>query len=523
MEITGTVTVERPIIQPGGPAGDTGPAGPPGAEGPPGDPGPPGPEGPQGPQGPEGTLDADEETNLPDLPAGTLTSADRPVYVDASDDLPYLGTFADLLTLASSSVVGDAPAGLDTLGELADAIGDDPAFSATVTAALAGKADTTGGETITGQWDFQDTTAGVTSRLRIYHPSSGWVGMVVEWWTDITNAFPSIQIGWNFTLGPFFAMGNGTASPTQGFIRTATGLNFLSGVLTGVADPAGDTDAVNRLTSRKGYRVHTTWSGTTLTAAPGVSVFTGIAATTATLPAGATATVCEFRNRGTALITVARAGSDTITDGIASAQTSVVVGPGETVRFGWDGSVWITDRANPAGTTIVRTGGADWTFPAHDSRGTASPVLNSCLYVPVVFDRAGVIDLLTVEQTADPGASGVARWGLYAATNGNPGAAIYRSGSFTTTGIGEHSSASSSGAAVVGPGLYFVAVVFQGAVAQARICNGGFLAIPRATNMSAGNPTCAFNETGVTGALPATAAPGTIKNNDFPLFGLKFA
>lgn len=49
---------------------------------------------------------------------------------------------ATQVNTAIQAVIGSAPAALDTLKELADALGDDPNFASTVTTALAGKVNT---------------------------------------------------------------------------------------------------------------------------------------------------------------------------------------------------------------------------------------------------------------------------------------------------------------------------------------------------------------------------------------------
>ena len=49
----------------------------------------------------------------------------------------------DLIDMSIAALVDSAPGTLDTLNELADALGDDPNYAATITAALAAKADTT--------------------------------------------------------------------------------------------------------------------------------------------------------------------------------------------------------------------------------------------------------------------------------------------------------------------------------------------------------------------------------------------
>jgi hypothetical protein len=61
----------------------------------------------------------------------------------ASTETVYSSTQTDLqISAAVSALVGSAPTALDTLNELAAALGDDANFASTVTTALAGKAAT---------------------------------------------------------------------------------------------------------------------------------------------------------------------------------------------------------------------------------------------------------------------------------------------------------------------------------------------------------------------------------------------
>ena len=94
---------------PQGPAGATGATG---SQGPPGNTGAPGAAGAQGPQGDEG-------------PPGEVSEAELNAAISAALD----------------QVIDGSPGALDTLNELAAALGDDPNFAATVTAQIATKAD----------------------------------------------------------------------------------------------------------------------------------------------------------------------------------------------------------------------------------------------------------------------------------------------------------------------------------------------------------------------------------------------
>lgn len=78
---------------------------------------------------------------------GTADSVDwenvqnRPTKVsDFTNDSGF--QTASQVNTAIQNVIGSAPAALDTLKELADALGDDPNFAATMATALAGKVST---------------------------------------------------------------------------------------------------------------------------------------------------------------------------------------------------------------------------------------------------------------------------------------------------------------------------------------------------------------------------------------------
>lgn len=121
--------------------GARGPVGPPGDIGMPGPPGDPGPTGVPGPPGPTDFLLL---TNLPEVFAPgphthAITSIDG--LQDALDDKQDLSQVQALITAANAALVDSAPGTLDTLNELAAALGDDPNFASTVTTQITGKLD----------------------------------------------------------------------------------------------------------------------------------------------------------------------------------------------------------------------------------------------------------------------------------------------------------------------------------------------------------------------------------------------
>lgn len=120
-------------------AGGVGPAGPQGPQGVQGPQGEPGATGPQGETGPPGTT---TWAGIEDKPTEFPPEAHTHAIADVSglqDALDAKATPADVTT-AVEALVDSAPGALDTLNELAAALGNDANFASTVTTALAGKA-----------------------------------------------------------------------------------------------------------------------------------------------------------------------------------------------------------------------------------------------------------------------------------------------------------------------------------------------------------------------------------------------
>lgn len=150
---------------PQGPAGDDGADGATGPQGATGNTGATGPQGPAGndgatgatgPQGPAGDDGADGATGAtgPQGPAGSPDTAAQVLTKVKTVDGSGSGLDADLLDgqqgsyytgytdTAVSNLVDSSPATLDTLNELAAALGDDPNFATTVTNSIGTKAPT---------------------------------------------------------------------------------------------------------------------------------------------------------------------------------------------------------------------------------------------------------------------------------------------------------------------------------------------------------------------------------------------
>lgn len=129
---------------------------------------------------------------IEDLNPTVLPSRDH-VVPAMKDGITVKLTVGQILDL----VIDAAPGQLDTLNELAAALGDDPNFAATITAALAAKASLTGIETLTNK----TLTAPVVNSPVIATPSGEfirgrWSGLT---WSnntgDVTNDF-TLQPGW---------------------------------------------------------------------------------------------------------------------------------------------------------------------------------------------------------------------------------------------------------------------------------------------------------------------------------------
>ncbi|SIJ96127.1 Collagen triple helix repeat (20 copies) [Mycobacteroides abscessus subsp. abscessus] len=123
---------------PTGAKGDTGESGPKGDKGDPGDTGPQGPKGDTGDQGPQGVKGDTGDTG-PTGPKGDTgeTGPQGPPGEVTTEDLE------SAVSDAIAALVDGSPGALDTLNELAAALGDDPNFATTVSTNIGLKADKT--------------------------------------------------------------------------------------------------------------------------------------------------------------------------------------------------------------------------------------------------------------------------------------------------------------------------------------------------------------------------------------------
>lgn len=101
-------------------------------------------------------------TKISELPSTVLPSGGHEVAA-MKDDLTVKLTVDQIITLAAARVLDSAPESLDTLNELAAALGDDPNFATTVTTALAQKLGLDGG-TLTGNLEIPTLNPGDASQ-----------------------------------------------------------------------------------------------------------------------------------------------------------------------------------------------------------------------------------------------------------------------------------------------------------------------------------------------------------------------
>lgn len=86
---------------------------------------------------------------------------------------------SDSITTAVNGVLNDAPAALDTLKELADAIGDDASYAATTTTALGNRLRFDAAQTLTsGQKTQGQTNLDVYAKADIGDPTTDFVAVL---------------------------------------------------------------------------------------------------------------------------------------------------------------------------------------------------------------------------------------------------------------------------------------------------------------------------------------------------------
>lgn len=241
--------------------------------------------------------EANADLNLEGAGTGGVTVDLSPILTDArihsvsskatpvdTDELPILDsaasnalkrlTIANLKALIYAYIVGAAPATMDTIDEIATALGDDPNFATTITNLLATKASLTGAETLllktlTGPRINQilDTNG---NPILLFSPAASAVNYI-QLLNAASGGTPSFSaVGGSTNIGIMFVpKGNGVFSIFVGAGQTPT-----------IAAAGADTNLPLNLTSK----------GTSPVQANGVAVLTRtIATVTTTLTGGAVA------------------------------------------------------------------------------------------------------------------------------------------------------------------------------------------------------------------------------------------
>lgn len=152
-----------------------------------------------------------------------------------------------------------------------------------------------------------------------------------------------------------------------------------------------------------------------------------------------------------------------------------------------------------------------WYTPAPCVKGTLLMLLNLAYFVPFTAGTAGNIDRIAIETTVAAGAGGVFRMGVYADDgNGKPGTLLFDTGNVDATvaaGI-----IAPTIAQFVNKSQLWLCAVNQVAQATVRSSSASIypVAYSAATLAAGGFDLAGYSQTGVSGALPATAAVNSI-------------
>ena len=180
---------------------------------------------------------------------GSLGSAATATTQAASDNSTKLATTA-YVTTALANMVDSAPSTLNTLNELAAALGDDANFSTTVTNSIATKLPLAGG-TLTGDINFGDNDKaifGAGSDLQIYH--TGTYSLIADTSGTgplrvVTNAFQLNNAAdtQNMIIAAEGGAVNLYHAGNAKLATTSTGIDVTGAIdVSGVAQIGGSTD-----------------------------------------------------------------------------------------------------------------------------------------------------------------------------------------------------------------------------------------------------------------------------------------
>lgn len=160
-------------------------------------------------------------SGLATLANPTFTGTPAAPTASAGTNTTQIATTA-FVTTAVSNIVDAAPGALDTLNELAAALGDDSNFSTTITNSLATKASLTGSETLTNKTLTAPTiNNGTASSIVLIAPEER-VNVVASAATGTIN----IDV---MTAGVWYYTSNATANHTLNF--RGNGSNTLNSIL----------------------------------------------------------------------------------------------------------------------------------------------------------------------------------------------------------------------------------------------------------------------------------------------------
>lgn len=155
----------------------------------------------------------------------------------------------------------------------------------------------------------------------------------------------------------------------------------------------------------------------------------------------------------------------------------------------------------------------DYVGIPHTARGVSNATADRLEYAPFRVTETMTFDRIAAEVTTGA-ANGVLRLGIYNGANGRPTTRVLDAGTVdgSTTGFKAITISQQ-----LTPGLYFLACAAQGSNAAApnyRRTTSAVESVTWTDPSGSANPQ-AFTETGVTGALPATATVGSTNQGAF--------
>lgn len=149
-------------------------------------------------------------------------------------------------------------------------------------------------------------------------------------------------------------------------------------------------------------------------------------------------------------------------------------------------------------------------YPTGINAATNPLTVDRVYYVPISFRRACTLDRIGFTLTAAV-ASSVARLGIYTDTDGRPGSLVVDAGTVSTAaGLGAKEIVISQ---AVDRGRYWLACVSQGGASGATLwqsfgyATAHLVSAAAAADFNTSGMASGFRESGVSGALPATATP----------------